>query len=186
MNRDATRLPDSRKATVPRLGRNRGAEHRFEVTTGDYPARSIAVGCDRYRPRRCPRLIVCMNGAGLRRLLATTAMRRVSRSERSPGGWDGRRPPSRRTCTTRLRLTKDLGVVHALIARSLRRRLGVSQPRDAAARDRRHRCRQVRWGSTAPDSRVVRQQPPVGRSAQLGDRDRSAPRGRRCYRNRGN
>ena len=43
-----------------------------------------------------------MIGAGLRRLLATTAMRRVSRSGRSPGGWDGPRPPSRRTCTTRL------------------------------------------------------------------------------------
>ena len=38
-----------------------------------------------------------MNGAGLRRLLATTAMRRVSRSGRSPVGWDGPRPPSRRT-----------------------------------------------------------------------------------------
>jgi len=41
-----------------------------------------------------------MNGAGLRRLLATTAMRRVSRSARSPGGWDAPRPPSRRTCMT--------------------------------------------------------------------------------------
>ena len=51
-----------------------------------------------------------MNGAGLRRLLATTAMPRVSRSGRSPGGWDGRRPPSRRTCTTRLMLTNDLGI----------------------------------------------------------------------------
>jgi sigma-70-like protein len=28
---------------------------------------------------------------------------------------------------------------------------GVLQPRDAAARDRRHRCCQVRWRSTAPD-----------------------------------
>ena len=75
-------------------------------TTGDYPARSVAVGCEQYRRQRCPQVIVCMTGAGLRRLLATTAMRRVSRSGRSPGGWDGPRPPSRRTCTTRLMLTK--------------------------------------------------------------------------------
>ena len=75
-------------------------------TTGDYPARSVAVDCERYRRRRCPQVIVYMNGAGLRRLRATTAMRRVSRSRRSRGGSDGPRRPSRRTCTTRLMLTK--------------------------------------------------------------------------------
>ena len=61
-------------------------------TTGDYPARSVAVGCEQYRRQRCPQVIVCITGAGLWRLLATTAMRRVSRFRRSPGGWDGPRP----------------------------------------------------------------------------------------------
>ena len=83
------------------VGCSRADEHRLAGLTGDYPARSVAVGRDRYRRQRCPQVIVCMNGAGLRRLLATTAMWRVSRSGRSPGGWDGPRPPSRRTYTTR-------------------------------------------------------------------------------------
>jgi hypothetical protein len=76
--------------------------------TGNSRARSVAVDCDRYRRQRCPRVIVCVNAAGLQRSLATTAMRRVSRSGRSPGGWDAQKPPSRPTFTTRLMVTKGL------------------------------------------------------------------------------
>ena len=49
-----------------------------------------------------------MNGARPRRSRATTATRRGSRSPRSPGGSVAQKPPSRRTCTTNLTLTKGL------------------------------------------------------------------------------
>ena len=62
-----------------------------------------------------------MNGAGPRRSRATTATRRGSRSPRSPGGSDGLRPPSRHTCMTRLRLTKDLRIALRAKSASARR-----------------------------------------------------------------
>jgi len=83
------------------------------------------VGCHGYRRRQCPSVIVCTNGAGLRRLLATTATRRGSRSARSPGGSDGPTPRSRRICMTRRTITKGLRIAPraltpALALRALR------------------------------------------------------------------
>jgi hypothetical protein len=67
-----------------------------------------------------------------------------------------------------------------------RRRAGLRQPRDAAPRDRRHRCCEiVRGEARRSEPAVGWQRPPVVRGAQLGDRGRSPPRGRRGYRNRG-
>ena len=72
-------------------------------------------------------------------------MRRVSRSGRSPGGWDGPRPPSRRTCTTRLMLTKDLRIAHRsdssgrLLVMHGRRSASGSSALAATARSRRSR-----------------------------------------------
>jgi hypothetical protein len=87
-------------------------EESLVIVTDEFcgcPPRSIAVDCGRYLRPACPRFIVCMSGVGLLRSRATIAMRRVSRSGRLPVGWDERRPPSRRTCMTRLRLTKTCG-----------------------------------------------------------------------------
>ena len=44
---------------------------------------------------------VCTNAGARLRSPATTATRRACRSPRSPNAWDVRKPPSRRTCTTR-------------------------------------------------------------------------------------
>jgi hypothetical protein len=57
-----------------------------------------------------------------------------------------------------------------------RRRAGLRQPREAAPRDRRHRCCEiVRGEARRREPAVGWQQPPVVRSAQLGDRGRSRP-----------
>jgi len=49
------------------------------------------------------------SAVGRSRSRATTATRRASRSPRSPDGSVAHQPRSRRTCMTRLRLTKDPG-----------------------------------------------------------------------------
>ena len=51
-------------------------------------------------------MIVLVSVGAPRRSLGTTATRRTSRSRRSPAGWDAQRRRSRRTCMTRLMLTK--------------------------------------------------------------------------------
>ena len=50
VNRDATRLPDSRKAPCSALDVT-AVPSVVSDTTGDHPARSVAVDCDRYRRR---------------------------------------------------------------------------------------------------------------------------------------
>jgi hypothetical protein len=91
-----------------------------------------------------------MNGAAPRRLRATTAMRRVSRSGRSPGGWDAPRPPSRRTCTTHLMLTKDLRIAARTNAGFVPPRAVYGAPahKAALAYARRH-------GVAAPAQRLI-------------------------------
>ncbi len=141
-----------------------------------------------------------MNGAGPRRSRATTATRRGSRSPRSPGGSDGLRPASRHTCMTHPTLTKGLlkprrdarrvwrppahkadpGLSRA--ERTPPWRGGASPTPDPV---RRSSARQGALLERVREPAVGWQQPPVVRSAQLGDRGRSRPRGRRDYRNRG-
>ena len=79
---------------------------------------------------------------------ATTATRRGSRSPRSPGGSDGLRPPSRHTCMTRLRLTKDLRIALRAKSASAGARRALTRahesPRASAGQNAR------RHGVTAP------------------------------------
>ncbi len=108
-----------------------------------------------------------MTGAGLRRLLATTAMRRVSRSGRSPGGWDGPRPPSRRTCTTRLTLTKNLWIARALTPASTLRapayeRFPGHKVAPASAEYPGRHARRRNLGATPRDTTRRNPSPPAG------------------------
>jgi len=119
---------------------------------------------------------------------------------RSPGGSDGPRRPSRRTCTTHLTLTKGLRKPRRDARRVWRPPAHKADPGLSRAE------RTPPWrGGASPTPDPVRhssarqgallervrepavgwQQPPVGRSAQLGDRGPTTDPDRRGYRNRG-
>ena len=111
VNRDVTRLPDSRKATMLRLGCNYAAEHRLGVPPGDYPACSVAslFGSRRLRPLSSPAMPA---GDRVRERRKAAALARHYRDDEGLSTAEiarrlGRpRPPSRRTSTTRRMLTK--------------------------------------------------------------------------------
>jgi hypothetical protein len=111
LQRDVTGLAYPRKAHLLGLGRCATKPKALIGRPGDIVKRpAVTVGWERYRRRRCPPSIVCRSADGRLRWRVTIATTRLSRPRRSRAGWDARRPRSRRTCMTRLRLTKDLRI----------------------------------------------------------------------------
>ena len=138
--------------------------------------------------------------AGPSRWRGTTASSRGSPSGRSPIVWAARRRRSRRTSTTHLTLTKGLRKPRRDARRVWRPPAHKADPGLSRAERtppwrggasltpdpvRRSSARQGALLECVREPAVGWQQPPVVRSAQLGDRGRSRPRGRRDYRNRG-
>ena len=160
-------------------------------------------GNDRRRAvlsRRWLALIVFRSVVGRLRSRGIIAIRRVCRSRRSRAGWDAQRRRSRRTCTTHLTLTKGLRKPRRDARRVWRPPAHKADPGLSRAERtppwrggasptpdpvRRSSARQGALLERVREPAVGWQQPPVVRSAQLGDRGRSRPRGRRDYRNRG-
>jgi hypothetical protein len=133
-------------------------------------------------------------------LARPTATRRGSRSPRSPGGSDGLRPPSRHACMTHLTLTKGLRKPRRDARRVWRPPAHKADPglsraertppwRGGASRTpdpvRRSSARQGALLERVREPAVGWQQPPVVRSAPLGDRGPTTDPDPRGYRNRG-